>query len=300
MARPQRQDDERVTRPETRISCVLAPNPSPLTGEGTNTYLLGDDALALIDPGPDDPAHIDRLITLIAGRPVSHIIVTHPHLDHSAAAPRLSDLLQAPVLAFGMARDGRSPTMERLAAAWPDTGGEGLDQGFRPDIRLADGDLVFGTGWTLAALHTPGHLGSHLCLACEDVLFSGDHVMGWATSVVSPPDGDMTAYMLALHRLDRPDWRRFLPGHGAPIDRPRDRVAELIRHRQQREAQILDALRLGPATAEHLAPRVYPGLSPALLPAARRNILAHLLDLHGKSQVTTFGAPQPDSPFHLA
>lgn len=263
-----------------RLRHLLAPNPSPLTFTGTNTYLLGSGKVAVIDPGPDDPAHLARILaSLDPGETISHILVTHPHRDHSALAPALAAATGAPLLGFGTATEGRSPRMMALAEAGMTSAGDGLDHSFRPDFRLADGDRVSGDDWTLTTLHTPGHLGSHLCLAVGTWLFSGDHVMGWSSSVVSPPDGDMSAYLASLLRLDRPDWTHFLPGHGGPVENPRDRVRALHRHRVARSNQILAALGAGSATADSLLLRIYPEISATLRPAAYQTILAHLIDL---------------------
>ncbi len=279
------------------IRSLLAPNPSPLTGSGTNTWIVGATALAVIDPGPEDSAHLSAILAAIGpGQHISHIFVTHAHRDHSALAARLSAASGAPVLAFGTATEGRSPLMASLAPGLPATG-EGLDLAFTPDQRLADRDTISGPDWSLSALHTPGHLGGHLCLALGDTLFSGDHVMGWATSIVSPPDGDMGAYMASLHRLAAGNWRRFLPGHGDPVDSPAGRVQELIAHRLGREAQILRALADGPARIPALAARIYTDIPPHLLPAAERNVFAHLIDLASRNLVTASPALHPQARF---
>ena len=281
------------------IRCLLAPNPSPLTGKGTNTWILGATDLAVIDPGPDLPAHLDAILAAVGpGQRISHIVVTHAHLDHSALAPRLSARVKAPVYAFGTATDGRSALMEQLAPGFPDNG-EGLDLLFAPDVRLADRQTLSGPDWTLQAVHTPGHLGGHLCLSLGDTVFSGDHVMGWSTSIVSPPDGDMGAYMASLHRLAGSRWSRFLPGHGDPIDTPDQRLQDLIRHRQTREAQILSTLADGPSGIPALTSRVYQDIPSHLLPAAERNVLAHLLDLASRNQVSAEPALHPSSTFSL-
>lgn len=278
-----------------RLRHVLAPNPSPLTFTGTNSYILGSGRVAVIDPGPDDDDHLAALLaTLDRGEKVSHILVTHPHRDHSALAPRLSKATGAPVYGFGTATEGRSPVMQRLAAAGlPAAPGDGLDHGFAPDVRLADKATVGEGDWSVSVLHTPGHLGTHVCLGAGDTLFSGDHVMGWSTSVVSPPDGDMGAYMASLESLAQSRWSRFLPGHGAAIDDPDRRLRDLVAHRRLRESQILLALADGPQDAAALTARVYPDLAPALHAAARRNVLAHLIDLAEKSRIT---APDPANP----
>lgn len=284
-----------------RLRSLLAPNPSPLTFRGTNTHILGSGRVAVIDPGPDDDRHLAAILaTLDPGERVDHILVTHPHRDHSALAPRLSAATGASVLAFGSAEDGRSPRMAALAAQGMTAGGDGLDTGFAPDRRLADGQRLSGPDWDLVALHTPGHLGTHLCLEAGEVLFSGDHVMGWSTSVIAPPDGDMGQYMDSLARLDRPEWRLFLPGHGDPITEPHRRVQELIAHRKGREQQVLSALELGPANAAAIARGLYPDIAPALLAAAKRNVLAHLVDLLGKNRVMAEAPVTSDTLFRLA
>lgn len=282
------------------IRRLLAPNPSPLTGKGTNTWILGATDLVVIDPGPDDPAHLDAILASVGpGQRISQIVVTHAHLDHSALARSLSTRSRAPVHAFGTATDGRSALMTRLAPGFPDHG-EGLDTSFAPDMRLADGQTLSGPDWTLQAIHTPGHLGNHLCLALGDTLFSGDHVMGWSTSIVSPPDGDMAAYMASLHRLTGSRWSRFLPGHGDPVETPGQRLQDLIHHRQTREAQILSALAEGPSRIPALTARVYQDIPRHLLPAAERNVLAHLLDLASRNRVSADPALHPSSTFSLA
>lgn len=262
---------------------VLADNPSALTGPGTNTYIVGTGRVALIDPGPESPAHLAAVLAALApGEVVEAIVVTHAHLDHSALAPRLAAAVRAPVLAYGTAQEGRNPAL----AALPDLGGgEGLDLSFRPDARLADGDTLTGPDWSLRVLHTPGHLGNHICLVWGDALFSGDMAMGWATSIVSPPDGDMTAYMASLATLSRQGARVLYPGHGPAVPDAAGRLAELAAHRRQREAQILRALDAGPATAEALARQIYTDVPATLLPAATRNVLAHLLDLQAGFRV---------------
>jgi len=281
------------------LTLVLAPNPSPMTYLGTNTYILGRSDLAIIDPGPDDSAHLKALLRAIDGRPVTHIFVTHSHLDHSPLARPLSDATGAPVLAFGDHLAGRSAVMDQLAAGGLVGGGEGIDHGFRPDQRLADGAEITGEWGTLAALHTPGHIGNHLCLAWGHAVFTGDHVMGWASSLVSPPDGDLTDFMASCERLANCPAKIYYPGHGAPVTDPMDRLRWLVTHRQTREAQILQALATGRATAAALTRTIYHDVAPALLPAAERNVLAHLIDLHGKGKVGASPALTADPIFAL-
>lgn len=262
---------------EPGIRRILAPNPSPMTFRGTNTYLVGTRRLAVIDPGPGDPAHLEAILgALSAGESVSHILVTHSHVDHSALVPALREATGAPVLAFGDSAAGRNPEIAALSGLG---GGEGIDAGFAPDRCLADGQGVAGDGWALTALWTPGHMGNHMCFALGDAVFTGDHVMGWATSMVSPPDGDLTAFMASLEKLQGRRDRVFYPAHGAPVADPEARLAELLAHRRGREAQILSALDGGPAGVSGLTGRIYSDVPEALLPAARRNVLAHLIDL---------------------
>lgn len=269
---------------------VLAPNPSPMTFRGTNTYLLGTRGIAVIDPGPDDPAHLAALLaTLLPGQHISHIIVTHAHLDHSPLSRRLARITGAPVLAFGDALAGRSAIMQQLAASGLVGGGEGVDAAFAPDVITPDGAEIVGDGWRLEVIHTPGHFGNHISLGWNDTLFCGDLVMGWASSLVSPPDGDLSDFMASCRRLRAMPWRRFHPGHGAAIDAPLARLDWLIDHRLSRETAILAALNEGPACSQALAHRIYTTTPAHLMPAATRNVLAHLVDLTFKSAVAPIG-----------
>lgn len=281
---------------EPGLRRILAPNPSPMTEAGTNTYLLGEDAVAVIDPGPDDPDHLEAILAAVRGAVVSHILVTHAHRDHSALARRLAKRTGAPVLAYGDARAGRSAAMQ----AWGGLGGgEGTDLDFAPDLAIEDGGEVRGTGWKITALWTPGHFGNHMTFLWNGAAFTGDLVMGWASSLVSPPDGDLTDFMASCARLRALGPRRLYPGHGAPVDAPAERIDWLLAHRRGREAQILDRLAEGPSDAEGLARRIYAETPPELLPAATRNVLAHLVDLHGRGIVGAEGAPAATSRFGL-
>lgn len=259
------------------LSVVLAPNPSALTGPGTNTYLLGQGARVVIDPGPDDPAHLDAVVKAADGR-IAMILVTHAHRDHSAGAARLAQWTGAPVLAFGGALDGRSARMEALADQ-PVGGGEGLDHDFIPDHRLADRAVIDSPAGPIEALHTPGHAGSHLCFRWGSILFCGDIVLGWTSTLISPPDGDLSDYLRSMARIGAAGAQMLYPGHGAPITEPAARILELLAHRRQRTAQILAALRERPDSAAGLALRLY-DVPAQLLPAAERNVLAHLIALH--------------------
>lgn len=287
-----------MDRPEPGLRRVVAPNPSPLTHRGTNTWILGQGRVAVIDPGPAIPAHLAAILAALApGEVVSHILVTHAHADHSPLARDLSAATGAPVLGFGPALAGRSAVMQRLASAGLAGGGEGLDAGFVPDAVLTDGALVAGDGWQVQAIHTPGHFAGHMSFAWGDRLFSGDLVMGWSTSLVSPPDGDMGDYMASLARLSARPWRRFYPGHGDAVTDPAARLADLIAHRRAREAAILAALSDGPLHLAPLTRRVYADTPAALHPAAARNAFAHLIDLATRGRVTAEPALSPDALF---
>lgn len=276
---------------------VLAPNPSPMTFRGTNTYLLGAAELCVIDPGPDDPRHLAALLAAIGTAPVRAIVVTHSHLDHSPLARPLAEATGAPVLGYGDSLSGRSAVMQGLAAAGMTGGGEGVDPGFRPDRCLADGELLAGRDWEIRAIHTPGHLGNHLCLRWGEAIFTGDHAMGWASSLVSPPDGDMGDYLRSCARLQREGAGVLYPGHGPDVTDPAARLAWLVAHRHEREAQIRAVLARGPATPAEVARAVYPDLAPGLLPAAERNVLAHLIDLAARGEAEAHPSAGPDATF---
>lgn len=290
-----------MSSPEKDPRVVLAPNPSPLTGPGTNTFLLGRREVAVIDPGPDMAGHREAILAEVArgGGRISHIFVTHAHLDHSPGARILADLTGAPVLAFGDADSGRSPAMTRLLEQGEIGGGEGIDRAFSPDIALADGAGVETAEWRLEALHTPGHFGNHLSFIHGDQVFCGDVVLGWASTLISPPDGDLADYMRSLAKLDALDARRLLPAHGAPIEAPRNRLHELARHRRARTAQVLAALRESPGTAGELAKRIYE-VGPELIQAASRNVLAHLVALGDLGVVHNDGNLTENSVFYTS
>jgi glyoxylase-like metal-dependent hydrolase (beta-lactamase superfamily II) len=300
--------DPRVVHaaPETvapAVRRVVARNPSPMTFTGTASYLVGETDIALIDPGPDDEAHAEALLAAVPpGGRITTILVTHAHRDHTGNVARLRAATGAPVLAFGKLGTGRSARMEALAARMAaGEGGEGGDSVFAPDACLADGACVAGAGWQLRAIHTPGHIGNHLCFALEGtgVLFSGDTVMGWSTTVVSPPEGDMGAFMASLDKLAARGDSRYLPGHGRPVEDPAAMIAWQIAHRKSRERSILGALQEGPATTAGLVARIYSGLNPALVPAARRNVLAHLLALEETGHVACGNPLDPAARFAL-
>ena len=293
---PETTDVGPVTTLAPGLVRILAPNPSPMTERGTNTYVLGTTSLCIIDPGPDQPNHLRALLAHIGARPVSHILVTHRHLDHSGLARSLSLATDAPVYGFG----DPATDAPQAGPGWPQLagGGEGIDAGFAPDRLLADGAMVQGRGWALRVIHTPGHLDDHICLRCGDAVFSGDHVMGWASSMVSPPQGNLTAYMASCYRLLAEAPGVLYPGHGAPVGDPAARIGWLLGHRRTREAQILAMLDRGPASVEGLTAAIYADTPANLHAAAARNVLAHLLDLMGRSMVTTDQPVTPDARFH--
>ncbi|RJG54970.1 MBL fold metallo-hydrolase [Sphingobium terrigena] len=254
------------------VARVLAPNPSPFTFTGTQTYVVGAGDVAVIDPGPDEADHLAALMAAIAGRPVVAIVCTHTHRDHSPAARPLSAMTGAPVIGCApLTLDDDGP---RADAAF--------DAAYRPDRVLADGERLTGEGWTLEAVATPGHTSNHLCFALveEQALFTGDHVMGWSTSVISPPDGDMADYMRSMQRLLEREDAVYYPAHGEPIDNPQRLVRGMMGHRKQREGQILRFLeRNGDSVIPDMVAEMYKGVDPRLHPAAGRSVLAHLIDL---------------------
>ena len=259
---------------------IIAPNPSPMTFWGTNTYILGTNELAIIDPGPAVHSHFDAIMSsLNKNQSITHILITHSHIDHSPLAKQLSERTSAPILAFGESSSGKSTIMTNLKNL---DGGEGIDYDFKPDVTLNDNQILKNKEWCIKSLHTPGHMGNHLCFSWEgeSILFSGDLVMGWATSMVSPPDGDLTDFMNSIKSLQlrSPD-KLFFPGHGAPIKNPSLRLQELYEHRKKREGEILSALETGLATISEITDYVYADLDKRLIIAAKRNVLAHLIDL---------------------
>ncbi len=273
------------------LQVVTAPNAGPMTFTGTRSYILGESEVAVIDPGPDDPAHLAALERALAGRRVSHILVTHSHVDHSPLAARLGRQFDAPVYGFGSADAARSALMDELAQSGDLGGGEGIDNSFRPDILLADGDHVSGKGWGLEAIHTPGHLSNHLCFAWkgQGSLFSGDHVMGWASTLISPPDGDLTAFMQSLRKLQARAEDTYYCGHGATLQEAQTMLAYLLAHRLGREEQIRGCLAEAPRDVRELTEIMYRDVDPMLHGAAARNVLAHLVDLYARGLVAVDG-----------
>ena len=275
------------------IRRIVARNPSPFTFTGTGTYVVGAGEVAVIDPGPDLDEHVAALLAGLGGERVTHILVTHTHRDHSPAAKALQAATGAPTFGFGPHAAGR-----RGEAGIE----EGGDWDFTPDVTVRDGDEIAGAGWRFEAVHTPGHTSNHLCFALPEqgLLFSGDHVMGWSTSVIAPPDGDMSAYMASLDKLlGRPDAVYWLT-HGPAITEPQPYIRAFVAHRREREAGILECLAAGPQEIMAIVDRLYVGLAQGLRRAAARSVHAHLLDLAARGLVDSDGPPTIDGVYRAA
>jgi glyoxylase-like metal-dependent hydrolase (beta-lactamase superfamily II) len=260
---------------EPGVARVLAHNPSAFTYYGTQTYVVGEDEVAVIDPGPNLPEHVEALLHAIGGRPLVAIMCTHTHRDHSPAARPLANVTGAPII-------GCAPLV--LEAGGP-RADEAFDRDYAPDRTLEDGEAIDVDGRQLVAVSTPGHTSNHLCYAFGDALFSGDHVMGWSTTVVFPPDGDMGAYMASLDRLRQRNDRIYYPAHGPAVTNPEQYVRHLAGHRLQREKQILRLIGERPRDVPDIVAKAYPGLDPRLITAAGGSVLAHLLDLEKRGLV---------------
>lgn len=288
---------DRVQEMAPGVRAIVADNPGPFTYKGTISYIVGRGQVAMIDPGPDDAAHIAALLNAVRGETVTHIFVTHTHRDHSPAAAKVKAATGAKVFAQGPHRPARplyTGEVRRLDAS--------ADLDFRPDIALADSEIVNGAGWTLQAVATPGHTANHMAFAFKEsnLLFAGDHVMAWSTTIVAPPDGAMTEYMASLHKLARRSEPLYLSGHGAPVREAPRYVQHLIRHRQAREASILHRLAKGEADIPTIVRAVYIGLDPRLVGAAALSALAHLEELVARGAVVTEGPPSIAGTYRLA
>jgi glyoxylase-like metal-dependent hydrolase (beta-lactamase superfamily II) len=286
-----------VDRVAPGVRRILADNPGPFTFKGTLSYIVGRGKVTIVDPGPADDRHIAALLDAVRGETVTHIVITHTHRDHSPGAAPVKAATGAVTLGEGPHRPARplfTGETKRL-----DAGG---DTAFVPDRRIADGDVIAGDGWALEAIATPGHTANHMAYALKgtDLLFSGDHVMGWSTSIVAPPDGAMSDYMASLHRLAARPETIYLPGHGDVIRDAPDYVALFIRHRLGREASILHRLGKGDADIPSLVRAIYVGLDPRLAGAAALSTLAHLEDLVARGLVATEGAPSIAGRYRLA
>ena len=257
------------------IARLLAPNPSPFTYYGTQTYLAGEDEVVVIDPGPDIPAHIDAIVAAVAGRRLVAIACTHTHRDHSPASRALQAATGAPII-------GCAPLALETVGPRADAS---FDFDYVPDKVLADGEALEIGGEEMIAVATPGHTSNHLCFAWRGALFTGDHIMGWSTTVVVPPDGDMGYYMMSLEKLRSRDDAVYYPAHGPAVTNPQQLVRGMIGHRMQRERQILKRLAAGDRTISEIVAAAYPGLDPRLVPAAGGSVMAHLMDLERRGMV---------------
>jgi len=277
------------------IRRVVANNPGPFTYLGTGTYIVGKGEVAVIDPGPDDPAHLAAILAAVAGERVTHILITHHHSDHSPLAGPLKAATGATIYGCAVAGHEDDDTGEVKMEA-------GHDHDFRPDVSLCGGGKVSGPGWTMEAIPTPGHTSNHLCYALkeENALFSGDHIMGWSTTVITPPDGDMTDYLESLRRIRERNFTTLWPTHGPPILKVTPFIDAYAEHRQERIDQILGALAVAPGRITELVPRLYADVDSRLHPAAARSMLAAILHLTRQGKITTDGTPGPDSEYRLA
>jgi glyoxylase-like metal-dependent hydrolase (beta-lactamase superfamily II) len=310
----------RVDQVSPLVRRVVADNPSKFTYLGTGTYIVGHGAVAVVDPGPLLDAHVDAIVAALEpGERVSHILVTHTHSDHSPATVPLQARVDAPSYGFGPHgavpaddKEDRIVFGDAEADGEPKKDGdtdatktlrEGADTDFAPDVVLRDGDVMAGAGWTVEAVHTPGHTSNHLCFALreEGALFSGDHVMGWSTSVITPPDGDMVAFLASLRLLLGRDDVSYWPTHGPQINDPKALVRAYLEHRQERTDQVVAALRHGPATIVEIVPTIYADVAKTLWVPAAMSTYAHLVQLvdEGRVQVDGGGPPKRTARYEL-
>jgi len=273
------------------IRRIVANNPGPFTFHGTGTYVLGKGKVAIVDPGPASSEHVAALLNAVRNETVTHILITHTHIDHSPATAAIKKATGATTYGFGPHPTGPEGMAE-----------ESGDHDFRPDVAVKDGDVISGHGWTVDALHTPGHISNHLCFGVreEKTLFSGDHVMGWSTSVISPPDGDMKSYMDSLRKLLPRDDRLFIPTHGAEIRDPQNFVKAYMAHREDRERQIMTCLREGMDTIPVMVKKMYAAVDPRLHGAAARSVLAHMIHMIETGRVISDGPPGVSARYKLA
>jgi glyoxylase-like metal-dependent hydrolase (beta-lactamase superfamily II) len=276
------------------IRRVIADNPGPFTFTGTGTYIVGRGEVAVIDPGPDDPAHLEAILEAVKGERVTAIVITHHHSDQSPLAGPLKARTGAPIYGCAVARHEADDGGVKMEA--------GHDLSFRPDVSLCGGGEIEGPGWTLQAIPTPGHTSNHLCYALpqENACFTGDHIMGWSTTVITPPDGDMTDYLASLEAIRTRGFATLWPTHGPPIREPDAFIRAYAEHRQERIDQILEALKPGPARIADLTPRLYADVDPKLWPAASRSMLAAMIHLVREGRLAADGEAGAQSRYRVA
>ena len=272
------------------VKSIVAPNASYMTFKGTQTYIIGKgDSVALIDPGPIIESHLQALEFALEKKKLVGLFITHSHSDHSPLGKIISKKYNVPIFGFGDSESGRSAIMQKLSKSDNFGGGEGVEKGFEPDISLSSNDFVSSTDWVLEAIHTPGHMSNHLCFSLNngEVLFTGDLIMGWSTTLISPPDGDVGQYKDSLALLLSRNDQLYYPGHGAPILDGKALVNEHLKHRIQREKEILLAISKQGSNILEIVEKVYPDLTEFLKPAASRNVFAHLINFFENGLITT-------------
>ncbi len=279
------------------VTRVLCNNPSPYTYTGTNTYIIGTaDGFAIIDPGPMDTVHGEAILKAVSPHPITHILITHSHIDHSPLARWLAQKTAAPIYGFGPHGTGRAGGLDEEEVE------AGADKDFMPDHYLRDGEIIKGAGWTFKAIHTPGHTSNHMCFLLEEenALFVGDHVMAWATTVISPPDGDVRAYLQSLKKILEYTPDTLIPTHGPWVKAPKPFIRGIITHRHMREGQILKLLEEGPSYINILVARMYKDVDKRLHPAAARSVFGHIIALTDEGRVLTNGPARLNSEYRLA
>ena len=274
---------------ENDLVVITADNASPMTFTGTRTYILGTENLIVIDPGPDSEAHLSSLMKYIGKRKVTDILLTHSHIDHSPLSRKLKIETGAKIIGFGSADEARTSFMKKLSSSLDLGGEEGIDKDLALDEKVIDKQILNLNNYSIEVVHTPGHLSNHVCFSLKErqILFSGDHVMGWATTLISPPDGDLGSFMNSLEKLSDREEMIYYPGHGKPLKEPGKMVLAQIKHRRDREEQILNSVSKISRTPAEIVDDVYVDLNPMLKAAAIRNVLAHLIDLYQRDQVYT-------------
>ena len=278
----------KAERLEDDLVVITADNASPMTFTGTRSYVLGTDNLIIIDPGPASAEHFNSIMEYIGKRKLTDIILTHSHVDHSPLSRRLKNETGASIIGFGSADEARTNFMKRLSSSLDLGGEEGIDKELALDEKVYDKQFFERNNYGFEVIHTPGHLSNHICLSVKEkkALFSGDHVMGWATTLISPPDGDLGSFIKSLEKLSTRDEKIYYPGHGKPLKEPKQMVLAQIAHRRDREKQILSSIAKISRTPEEIVDNVYIDLNPMLKRAAVRNVLAHLIDLYERGKVT--------------